>query len=124
MGYQPYPLVLFLRLDLSLVAWGGDPIEDIDGQPVVVRPKSADRLSESLCEEGMDYIISRLFPLCNGIHFRKLDLRLICGEDIFEIAAIVDPSGVILSLNLSRSALDTTICSLDFSVHYNSLFCI
>lgn len=122
MGYQPYPLVLFLRLDLSLVAWGGDPIEDIDGQPVVVRPKSADRLSESLCEEGMDYVISRLFPLCNGIHFRKLDLRLICGEDIFEIAAIVERCCFALE------SLEVCIGHYDmftyFSVHYNSLFCI
>ena len=36
----------------------------------------------------MDYIVSLLFPPRNGDRFTGLGL--ICGEDIFEIAAIVE----------------------------------
>ena len=74
--------------DLSLFAWGGDQIEDIDGQPVIVQPPLTGSLN-LYAQEGMNYIVSQLFPPQNSLNFRKLSLGLICKKDIFVTSALV-----------------------------------
>ena len=74
--------------DLSLIVWGDDPIEDFNGQPIIVQPLLARSLTLD-AKGGMNHVVSKLFPLQNN-RFRELDLALICEEDVFEISALVE----------------------------------
>ena len=94
-AFFPYRRVLnlihsfsFLE-DLSLFAWGGDQIEDVYGQPAFVQPPLTGSLN-LYAQEGMNHIVSQLFPPQNGLYFRKLDLGLIRKEDIFATSALVE----------------------------------
>ena len=75
--------------DLSLIVWGDDPIEDFNGQHTVVQPLLARSLTLDV-KEGMNRVVSQLFPSQNDLRFRELDLALICEEDVFEISALVE----------------------------------
>ena len=75
--------------DLSLIVWGDEPIEDFNGQHTVVQPPLASSLTLDV-KEGMNRVVSQLFPLQNDLRFRELDLALICEEDVFEISALVE----------------------------------
>ena len=75
--------------DLSLFAWGGDQVEEVDRQPVVAQPPLTGSLN-LFAQEGMNHIVSQLFLSQNSLHFRKLRLELICKEDIFATSAVVE----------------------------------
>ena len=74
---------------LSLIVWGNDPIEDFNGRHTVVQPLLARSLSLDV-KEGMNRVVSQLFPSQIDLRFRELDLALICEEDVFEISALVE----------------------------------
>ena len=59
---------------LSLIMWGNDPIEDFNGQYIVVQPLLARSLTLDV-KEGMNRVVSQLFPLQNDLRFRNLIWR-------------------------------------------------
>ena len=66
---------------LSLIVWGDDPIEDFNGQHTVVQPPLARSLTLDV-KEGMNCIVSQLFPLQNNLRFRERDIS-VGGEVLF-----------------------------------------
>ena len=91
----PFPRILnFIHSfplidDLSLISCGDDPIEDIDGPHAAVQPPLTGCL-ELFVQDGMDYIVSRLFSSQNSLYFRKLDLELAYEVDILVVLALVE----------------------------------
>jgi hypothetical protein len=75
--------------DLSLIVWGDDPIEDFVGQLTVVQPPLVRSLTLDV-KEGINHVVSHLFPPHNSLNFRQLNLWLAREEDIFEISALVE----------------------------------
>ena len=119
-GTFPFPRILNLinsfplLEDLWLMVWGGDPVGDVDTQPAVVQ-KVQPPLTGSLklgAQEGMNRIVSQLFPPQNGLQFRRLDLKLMPKTTFSRYRRWW--RGAVLPLNLSRSMLDTTVCPFDF----------
>ena len=94
-GLFPFPRIFNLIHsfplieDLSLISNGDHSIEDIDGQHAAVQPPLTGSL-ELFVEHGMDYIVSRLFPSQNNLHFRELDLELTHENDILVVSALVE----------------------------------
>ena len=95
-GTFPFPRILNLinsfplLEDLWLMVWGGDSIGDVDTQPAVFRRfnlHSPGSLKLG-AQEGMNRIVSQLFPPQNGLQFRRLDLRLSTKDDIFVVSAL------------------------------------
>ena len=95
--YSSFPFPRILNLihsfplidDLSLISGGDDPIEDIDGPHAAVQPPLTGCL-ELYARDGMDYLVSRLFPTQNDLYFRKLDLESADEVDILVVSALVE----------------------------------
>ena len=103
--------------------WGGDPIGDVDTQPAVVQ-KVQPPLTGSLklgAQEGMNRIVSQLFPPQNGLQFRRLDLRLSTKDDIFAVSALVE--GCRFTLESLEVCAGENGMSVRLPVHTNISFC-
>ena len=100
--YSHFPCSRILNLihsfplieDLSLIVWGGDPIDDIDGLPTTIQPPLTGTLKINLQPE-MGHIISKLFPPQNGLHFRKLDL-VFCEPAFLVMSMLVETCSLTL----------------------------
>jgi hypothetical protein len=99
-----FPLLEDLAVTVSYVS-SAFSIYGLDEPPTAAQPSSPPMLTGSLelnLEGGMEPFVRRLLSLPGGIHFRKLDLKWVCEQDLSATMKLVEGcSHTLESLDIS-----------------------